>query len=136
MFQVFCKTTQGLWNSFSLQHPNLLFSSIFYSKTNSLFGFSFLLFLLFSFFFSTYSHFVFSFLWDTLFELYFCTQLLLIFSTSSFLLLYFPFLPTFFFCLHNSRLQDPHTCFSQIHRTQRIWEVTIVVSLILGTRDG
>ena len=137
MFQALSKTTQGLWNSFSSQHPNLLFSSTFYSKTNSLFFFSFFLFLLFSFFFSQlpFSIFVFSFLWDFLF------LTLFLYTTSFDFLNFFSsfvfcFSSNLFFHLHNSKLLYPHTCISQTHRTQRTWEVTIVVSLILGTKGG
>ena len=85
--QILCKQP----NFYSPQ-PFILKQTLFFLDFLSSF------FLLFSFFFSQlpFSIFLFSFLWDTLFELYFCTQLLLIFSTS-FLLLYFAFLPTFSF---------------------------------------
>ena len=110
-FQEFHKTTQGLWNSNSLQHHNLLFSSTFYSKNKLSFWISFFLFfLIFSLFFSiTFSHFIFSFLWDFPFEHYFSTQLLLIFSFLFFFCIFLSFQT--FSSSQNFKLSTPTLAF-------------------------
>ena len=138
VFQVFHKTTQGLWNSISLQTilTFILLTLLFFYNI-FLFGFSFFLFLPFLFLFLTTSFFHFSIffslghsLW-TLFLYTISFDFLNFFSS-----FVFCFSSNLFFHLHNSKLLYPHTCISQTRRIQRTWEVTIVVSLILGTRGG